>query len=308
MNGRTWSARWIASAVVVLLSSTGLGADVVISEVAWSGTAANSSDEWIELYNPTEDAVDLTGWALAFGETVIRLGAVEDDTLAIRRSTIAAGGYLVLERTDDETISDIEADVLYKGGLSNDGVVIELRNAAGEVVDRVDLTEDGWPGGTPGGGEPPYASMERVDPLGDVTEWASNDGWIRNGTDANGDPLNGTPGWENSVRVVALAAPRIELISPIEEGRTLSGIVVIEWSAIDPDGPTEGLRISIELSTDGGTWEVLVDNLANGGSYAWDTTLQADSADVRVRVVAEDGGGYRGAAESPILTIRNATS
>jgi multidrug efflux pump subunit AcrB len=25
---------------------------VVINEVAWAGTAASSSDEWIELYNP----------------------------------------------------------------------------------------------------------------------------------------------------------------------------------------------------------------------------------------------------------------
>ncbi|NCP04703.1 MAG: lamin tail domain-containing protein, partial [Deltaproteobacteria bacterium] len=37
---------------------------VVITEVAWMGTSASSSDEWIELYNTTNARVNLDGWRL----------------------------------------------------------------------------------------------------------------------------------------------------------------------------------------------------------------------------------------------------
>ncbi len=37
---------------------------VIINEVAWMGTIASTSDEWIELYNPGTVAIDLTGWVL----------------------------------------------------------------------------------------------------------------------------------------------------------------------------------------------------------------------------------------------------
>jgi len=308
MDGRRGSAGWLVAGLLLLLSSGCLGADVVINEIAWGGTAASTSDEWIELYNTTEAAIELSGWTLTFGERVIHFGAVEGSTQEVRRSTIEAGGYYLLERQDDGTIADVEADLLYTGSLSNNGAELQLRNAADEIVDRVDAAETGWLAGTASGGEPPYASMERVDPTSEAAEWASNDGRIRNGADANGDPLNGTPGQENSARIVARAAPRVELVAPSEADAVLSGTVVVEWSAADPDGPAEGLAISIELSLDGGeTWANLVGNLADGGSYAWDTTLHRDGDRVLLKVVAEDIDGHRGEAESPPLTIRNGT-
>ena len=37
---------------------------VVINEIAWAGTVASSSDEWMELYNPTSSGINLNGWLL----------------------------------------------------------------------------------------------------------------------------------------------------------------------------------------------------------------------------------------------------
>jgi len=306
MDGRIGRAATVVVGAMLLIGAACAGASVVINEVAWSGTAAGSSDEWIELLNTTDGVVDLAGWTLVFGDTTVHLGTVEGSTREVERSTLEAGGYLLLERSDDGTIADVDAGVVYVGALSNAGTAIELRNPMGEVVDRVDASTDGWPAGSAGDGEPPYASMERLDPYAEPATWASNDGTIRNGIDADGAAVNGTPGRENGARILALTAPRVELLAPLVEGQVLSGIVIVEWIAVDPDGPAEALGISIELSYDeGGTWEVIVENLANGGNYAWDTTLHPDGDGVVLRVLSADASGRRGLAESPSLVIRN---
>jgi hypothetical protein len=69
---------------------------VLINEVAWAGTEASANDEWIELWNPGAEPIHLDGWILT-------------DDNAIRANLtgrLPAGGYTVLERTDDRTISD----------------------------------------------------------------------------------------------------------------------------------------------------------------------------------------------------------
>ncbi len=173
---------------------------VVINEVAWSGTAVpnvGGSDEWFELYNAGESAVDVTGWSLhgdadSNGNTRVILLA----------GTMQAGGYFLIERTDDTTISDISADVFgpFGGsGLRNDpGEFLELRDASGVVVDEVNCSV-GWFAGT---ATPDYASMERINPLGegsDPSNWASNDGLTTTGEDAGSSPIRGTPRFKNSV-------------------------------------------------------------------------------------------------------------
>ncbi|RMD61268.1 lamin tail domain-containing protein, partial [Candidatus Parcubacteria bacterium] len=164
---------------------------VVINEVAWSGTAANSRDEWIELYNPGSTDIDLTGWQLVADD------GSPDITL---NGVIPAGGFFLLERgSDDNTISDIPADQTYTGGLNNTGETLFLYAPDSTLIDTANGDGGAWPAGTDSSGTPPYASMERKAVVADSdAAWASNNGITVNGLDASGDPVYGTPKQPNS--------------------------------------------------------------------------------------------------------------
>jgi DNA/RNA endonuclease YhcR with UshA esterase domain/methionine-rich copper-binding protein CopC len=170
---------------------------IVINEVAWGGTAASAADEWIELLNTTTQTIALDGWVIS--NTNNSLNIPLDGT------TIGPNSYYLIERTDDNAVSDITADLIDAfGGVVNGGDTLYLVGA-GVIVDTVNGNGGGWPGGS---GSPDYTSMERNDPaLPDSdANWRSNNGVIRNGLDANGNPLNGTPKQPNSVTFPAVVA------------------------------------------------------------------------------------------------------
>lgn len=172
--------------------------DVVINEVGWSGTTAYAVDEWIELYNNTPDAIDLSNWRLT----------TADGMNLLLHSDIAPHGYYLIERTDDTTISDIPADWTgpFGGyGLNDDGETITLTNDLGQVIDTANGNGGAWPAGT---NNPDY-SMERIDSQNaDVdANWATHAGMPRNGLDANGNSIFGTPRCRNSV-----ATPAADLV------------------------------------------------------------------------------------------------
>jgi phosphatidylserine/phosphatidylglycerophosphate/cardiolipin synthase-like enzyme len=133
------------------------GGSVVVNEVAWMGTTYSYNDEWIELYNTTDTAIDLTDWTLnAF-----------DGTPSITLSgSIPANGYYLLERTDDTSVPGVAADLIYTGSMENGGEILELRDSASTVIDSVDA----WYVGD----NTSKATMERTDPLvsgTDSTNW-----------------------------------------------------------------------------------------------------------------------------------------
>ncbi|MDA1335161.1 MAG: lamin tail domain-containing protein [bacterium] len=112
-------------------------AQVIINEIAWMGTSNSANDEWIELLNTSDTQIDLTGWML---EAVDGTPSISFDGL-----TIIANGFLLLERTDDESVPGVTADLIYTGALSNSGEHLSLKNN-GSVVDSINAT-DGWPAG-----------------------------------------------------------------------------------------------------------------------------------------------------------------
>ena len=163
---------------------------VIFNEIAWMGTEVSSSDEWIELYNTTEEQIDLVNWQFIFtspsGTSKITTFKVIETTTPI----INGLSYFLMERTNDETIKDIKADYIYTGALNNDGGILELKDNNGNLIDKIDFSS-GWEGGY----NNPKVSMERDSD----DSWKSNNLIIKNGTDANNNNMYATPRSQNSV-------------------------------------------------------------------------------------------------------------
>ena len=166
---------------------------VVINEISWMGTQADANSEWIELHNPTGSAIDLSNWVLTDG----------DDITIPLSGIIPAGGYFLLERTDNSTVNDITADLIYTGSLLNAGETLRLRANDGREIDVVNGDGGAWAAGTNTSTTGRF-TMERIDPTvaGIDTNWRSNDGLTINGRDAGGNLIYGTPKAANSLGAI----------------------------------------------------------------------------------------------------------
>jgi uncharacterized repeat protein (TIGR01451 family) len=160
---------------------------VIINEIAWAGTSSSfPDDEWIELYNPTSSAITLTGW---------KLRASDGTPFITLSGKIPAGGYYLLERDNDSTVSDIAANLIYTGSLSNIGETITLTDPIGRIIDTANGNGGTWPKGS----SSTYGTMERTGTSFETdSSWITNTGVKRNGKTASGGNILGTPKNANS--------------------------------------------------------------------------------------------------------------
>lgn len=277
-------AKALAACVVLVASFLGAG-QVVINEVGWGGTSASPYDEWIELYNPTDQPIDLSGWTLAWEGVAIPLGEEAGNTIRVINSVIPPYGFLLLERGGDDTVVGRQADLIYRGALANGGEALRLLDPEGNVVSTANLDcPEGWWAGARG------ASMERVAPEAPDGRFYWRTGVAGELLDAQGAPILGTPGAPN---LAYLSSPRVEQTLP--EG-PLTGLVTWEWQASDPDTPENDLVVGLFVSYDGGaTLEPVAEGLPASGSYDWDTSAW-EPGTVLLVVKAVDPDGFWGVA------------
>ncbi|MBN1304809.1 MAG: lamin tail domain-containing protein [Anaerolineales bacterium] len=165
---------------------------VVISEVAWAGTQAYTGDEWIELYNPGSQDIALDGWILKNDANTIEINL---------SGTIPAGDFFLLERGDPNVTSAPHNMIYYSSQLSDTGATLHLLAPNRIDIDTANYDSGSWPAG----GGTNAASMERIitggvvrpDQPSSTFAWITNDGTIRNGVDAAGGNIYGTPGQAN---------------------------------------------------------------------------------------------------------------
>ncbi len=128
MNKKIYTACASALALFVCVPAVS-SAQVVINEIAWMGTDVSANDEWIELHNTSTDAVSLEGWHLS----------ADDGTPNISlHGTIEPDGYFLLERSDDMSVPDVPAEVIFTGGIGNDAENLSLLDGSGATIDRVE--------------------------------------------------------------------------------------------------------------------------------------------------------------------------
>ncbi len=129
--------RVVLAALIAAVVPSVTSASILISEVAWMGSEDNANAEWIELYNNGEEH-SLDGWSLS---------AIDGSPHIELEGTVQAGGYVLLERTSDDTVPGEAALVIYTGSLANAGEELVLKDDTGTVVDRVEGSEEWEIGG-----------------------------------------------------------------------------------------------------------------------------------------------------------------
>ena len=122
--------------------------NLIINEVAWMGGPMSANDEWFELKNISGSELDISGWQI--------LDKNEDIKITFGQGIkVPVGGFMLLERTDDDSVPGIAADVIYTGALSNTDEGLRLFSSGGGsasggdncvLVDEVMANSD-WPAG-----------------------------------------------------------------------------------------------------------------------------------------------------------------
>jgi hypothetical protein len=114
---------------------------VIINEVAWMGTPNSSNDEWIELKNISTQEINISNWQLIDKDNQIKINFSN-----LKNTKIKPGEFIILERTDDSTLPNIPADLIYVGALANTNEGLRLFDANCNLIDEV-LANPNWPAG-----------------------------------------------------------------------------------------------------------------------------------------------------------------
>jgi hypothetical protein len=216
---------------------------LLINEVAWMGNLENANDEWIELKNISGTELDLSGWQVLDKGEQIKI-------VFENGKRLPAGGLLLLERTDDNSVSGVAADNIYVGALSNSNEGLRLFNKGCGLEDEV-IAASSWPAGDNGS----KRTMERLPSL----NWHTYSG---NGENLGGVLIMGTPKKENSqpapVGPANVPAPAPEPEQPAVSGLAADHLVISEVQVAGADAGDEFIELynPTESEVDLSDWSV----------------------------------------------------
>ncbi len=255
--------------------------DVVINEVAWAGTSQfTSEDEYIELYNNTNQDIELFSTTNIQKRWKLKIAGQEININKINNSTIPAHGYYLLENPDNRTVNEIDGDLIYSGSLSNSGTRLELFDSQNNLVDELNSSA-GWFAGS----ATTYSSMEKINSTlsGNLSNnWQTNQGpRLAGKVDGGGDalPLNGSPKQSNFGSIVLRATqvdvertlkksdyPYILTYYEVPAGKILS---IEEGAVVKAYYPNSKIEIKGTLNTSGSPSQKVIMTSDNKLSKSW---------------------------------------
>ncbi|MBI5555082.1 MAG: lamin tail domain-containing protein [Elusimicrobia bacterium] len=217
--------------------------DVVINEIMWMGNTAYSNDEWIELRNMTKTDINIDGWDITKWNSADK----EELMLTVPAGKIipAEGYFLIAHYSSSNSSStlNIEPDFVKPSiTLSNSNLQIKLYGGKwdnGAIL--VDIAGDS---GVPlAGDNSKKYSMERIDPPGDGTNFAS---WQTAMTAINWDATateKGTPKAANSKDIIPPGSvPDLSASTGLNTGE-----IDLTWTAPAEDNSEGGTVASYDL-------------------------------------------------------------
>lgn len=194
---------------------------IVINELHYN--PLDDDAEFLELYNASEQAVDLSGWTVEGVGLTIDFGTV-----------ILPGDYIVFTDNDvrfkQQNAGNVFVGGQYDGGLSGGGEEITLLDTNGVVIDSVEYDDgDPWPETPDGDG----FTLALISPELDntlATSWTAS------------EAINGTPGRANTpatdsteIRIFAAGAEADEVIELQVNGSTVATFNLADYGALPGD-------------------------------------------------------------------------
>ncbi len=159
--------------------------NIVINEINYNSADDFNSEDWVELFNPGSEDVNISSWEFK-DEDDSHIFLIPDNTI------LAAGEYLVLSNdleifsTVFPSVSNVIGDLGF--GFSGSGELIRIFDAEGMLIDAVEYGDDPpWPEEADGNG----ATLELIDADSD-NSLAEN--WMAS-------LEHGTPGEQNDAAV-----------------------------------------------------------------------------------------------------------
>ena len=267
------SGQWLPESPKILINKIYYDVD--------SDHGQEKTNEWIELYNPNNDPVDLSGWVIEDNSSQDTLPSV----------LIPANGFLLISGSSDtwqywpaipDTTPKIAlSDGKIGNGLANSGDKLLLKDPYGRVIDAMSYENN-------------TDIFNPAPPLdGSGNTYDLPEGHIL-GRISTGFDTDSASDWKD------YGIPSVQVTYPTGGIWGCGQNVTLRWQATNPNGPDSELLIDLYYIRDlddngtvssGDAIDLIAKDIANTGSYNW-TVSPCYYGYVWIKVVAHDSSNF----------------